>query len=161
MMVAPSLADWNAAETHIFVSFDKIQKASQTKADWACDERDTNMKLHKILAVCAALMILLLPMRSTADTLSWTVSNQSSSDAAVAFFYSRGGKIPEHRDGIVIDAGSSTHVELQCERGEEICFGAWDFDDEGEWGAGRNNDLGCSTCCAICSNGSKLDNLYD
>ncbi len=50
--------------------------------------------------------------------------------------------------------------KLTCDRGEKICYGAWDSgDDDTYWGTGPDNDESCDNCCLVCGSGQvkKID----
>jgi len=50
--------------------------------------------------------------------------------------------------------------KLSCQRGEKICYGAWDSgDDDTYWGTGPENDESCDDCCLVCGSGQvkKID----
>ncbi len=50
--------------------------------------------------------------------------------------------------------------KLTCERGEKICYGAWETEDEDTyWGVGPDDDESCDNCCLVCGSGQvkKID----
>ena len=50
-----------------------------------------------------------------------------------------------------LEPGEKKSVPIQCQVGEEICYGAWVVGDPATWwGAGPNGDRDCPSCCSIC-----------
>lgn len=50
-----------------------------------------------------------------------------------------------------LEPGEKKSVPIQCQPGEELCYGAWVAGDtQSWWGAGPEHDRDCQNCCFIC-----------
>ena len=50
--------------------------------------------------------------------------------------------------------GEVKTMPLECNQGENICYGAWiDGDENTYWGTGPGNKQTCETCCFTCEGG--------
>lgn len=50
--------------------------------------------------------------------------------------------------------GEVKTMPLECDAGENICYGAWiDGDENTYWGVGPGNKQDCETCCFTCEGG--------
>jgi hypothetical protein len=51
----------------------------------------------------------------------------------------------------LLEAGEIKEVNISCEKGERICYGAWiRGNDSVTFGVGPDNDRTCRDCCYIC-----------
>lgn len=54
-----------------------------------------------------------------------------------------------------LDDGEVKNIQLSCQEGEQICYGAWvSGDPESYWGVGPNDTEACDDCCYTCTGGS-------
>jgi hypothetical protein len=61
---------------------------------------------------------------------------------------------PGGGDAYGLDDDESYDIELSCQRGERICFGAWVTGTGAHyWGAGDDGRAGCTDCCYTCDGG--------
>jgi serine/threonine protein kinase len=55
--------------------------------------------------------------------------------------------------------GTNLRQSLRCKESEVICFGARSDSGQHSWGSGINNNLQCTTCCAVCGSGTHRSSL--
>lgn len=102
-----------------------------------------------ILASCASYPAL----PTTTETLSWTFTSNHPSIVQLEFYsQSRNAAWPGGGMAYEIDDWKAHTYHLTCRTGEKICYGAWVKNDSSTyWGAGMDDEFGCSNCCRICA----------
>lgn len=107
------------------------------------------------LFILAALLIAALPGQLRADDLIVRMESEHPNSVSVMFYStSRDFIWPGNEEVFLIDDDGVHTYPLQCEAGEQICYGAWvRGDDKSFWGVGRNDNHDCSDCCFQCSGG--------
>lgn len=71
-------------------------------------------------------------------------------------FYSQARDAAWPGDGMAYDLndGRTQTFNLDCDYGEQICYGAWVTGDSSEyWGVGYANQYSCDSCCLVCGHG--------
>ncbi|MBF0344046.1 MAG: hypothetical protein HQL06_07430 [Nitrospirae bacterium] len=79
--------------------------------------------------------------------LTWTIKNATGSQIWYRFYW------PDwrHDDTHSLYDGQKWTFNIECKKGENICYGAWS-QDGGVWGVGKG-DRGCAKCCFTCGSG--------
>ena len=100
----------------------------------------------------AVLAALVFTTSAEAADMAFFVKNLRKEAVAVELFsHDRETVWPGNDQVFLIDPGSQKSVQLSCNQGEHICYGAWvDGDDSISAGVGPDNDQPCDTCCFIC-----------
>jgi len=85
------------------------------------------------------------------SSLVWTVTNHTYYDVQFEF-HAQGSDNwwPGSDRAYALAPGGSKQVTMNCIRGEKICYGAWDLNEDYYWGSGKNDKESCSNCCHIC-----------
>ena len=107
------------------------------------------------LLVLAGLFVAAMSAVASAENL--TVRMESTHPNIVSLrFYSNTREYlwPDNDDVFIIDDNGVHTYPLQCQSGEQICYGAWVRNDEASfWGVGPDNRENCSDCCFQCEGG--------
>ena len=106
-------------------------------------------------ALRAALLLLavLAPAMAQADEMAFFMKNQFSRDIAVELRSRDRDQVWPGGDQVyMVEKSVAKSVPIDCEAGEQICYGAWVVgDDRTAWGVGPDNDQPCDDCCYICA----------
>lgn len=108
-------------------------------------------------ASCAALLIVALavlaPAMAQADEMAFFIKNQVSRDIAVELRSRGRDQVWPGGDQVyMVEKNMAKSVPIDCEAGEQICYGAWAVgDDRRSWGVGPDNDNPCDDCCYTCA----------
>ncbi|MBF0344044.1 MAG: hypothetical protein HQL06_07420 [Nitrospirae bacterium] len=84
---------------------------------------------------------------NTGNPLTWTIKNATGQQIWYRFYW------PDwrHDDTHSLYNGQKWTFNIQCKKGENICYGAWSQDGR-VWGVGKG-DRGCAKCCFTCGSG--------
>ena len=67
------------------------------------------------------------------------------------------GELINSGERLTVIAKFERSLYLECETGEQICYGAWARGNSNTyWGVGMNNSQRCSNCCGICGRGDMV-----
>ncbi|MBF0344045.1 MAG: hypothetical protein HQL06_07425 [Nitrospirae bacterium] len=79
--------------------------------------------------------------------LTWTIKNVTGQQIWYRFYW------PDwrHDDTHSLYNGQKWTFNIECKKGENICYGAWSQDGR-VWGVGKG-DRGCAKCCFTCGSG--------
>ena len=115
------------------------------------------IRLPAILSVAFAVLASGF-MPAAAETLSFRVKNDSPHVIELAFYsMNRAYEWPGNNQAWVLKDNLIHTFRLTCQRGEDICLGAWQQGNRNRyWGMGFNADHECENCCYYC-NGQTTD----
>ena len=90
-----------------------------------------------------------------ADSVLFTISSNHPNVVDVEFYSQSYDRVwPGNGNVWTIKDYEPHSFDLECETGEQICYGAWlRGDTDTYWGVGLNNFDGCERCCAVCGAG--------
>jgi hypothetical protein len=110
-------------------------------------------KMHAILALTIALSG--VSVAAKADTLRWFITSDYPYVVSLEFYSQKYNRAwPGNGKVWLIDDYQTHEYNLECETGEQICYGAWARgDSDTYWGVGPNNSHGCTSCCGVCGKG--------
>lgn len=111
------------------------------------------------LAVFGAMM--LVSFAAHAENLYWSLSKQYSGTISVSFYSEgRNHEWPGNGQVWLLERDTQRYTfNLSCNRGENICFGAWvRGNPDIYWGVGKDRRFSCQKCCHVC-NGSTVQNV--
>lgn len=93
-----------------------------------------------------------------ADSLRWFIKSDYQYTVSLEFYSQRYNRAwPGNGQVYVINDYNNHEYNLECETGEQICYGAWARGDSNTyWGVGMNNSQRCSNCCGICGRGDMV-----
>ncbi len=117
---------------------------------------------HKHSLCGASLLALglaaILSLPASAASLTWNVRSNYPRIVHLEFYsIDRNAAWPGDGDVIVLDDQEKRSFAIECNRGDQICLGAWVPGREHRyWGAGRHAQYGCETCCYTCDGGETL-----
>ena len=100
-------------------------------------------------------LIAILSLPASAESLTWNVRSDYPRIVHLVFYsIDRNAAWPGDDEVYILDDWDVQTYTLECNRGEQICLGAWvrGSDDE-YWGVGYNGEQGCESCCYICDGG--------
>lgn len=115
--------------------------------------------LHKSGACRASLIafgiVVFFSLPSAAETLTWYVQSEHPNVVSLEFYSSdRDVAWPGGGEVYLLDDWDVQTYTLECNRGEQICFGAWVRGSDNEyWGVGLDGEQGCDSCCYVCDGG--------
>jgi len=132
----------------------RIHGAAHPKGDFM-------LKLNSLPAIrrAAGLALAITLLGSAVPALAADVSFIMKNDhpnAVEVELYSQDRKHvwPGGNQVYYLDDGESKQIQLSCQQGEKICYGAWvSGDKETYWGTGPNNKEACEDCCYTCEGG--------
>jgi hypothetical protein len=62
---------------------------------------------------------------------------------------------PDNDEVYLLDDGETKTMTIECQAGEQICYGAWiSGDEETFWGVGPGKTQDCDDCCYTCQGGN-------
>ena len=115
--------------------------------------------MRNVLQLFTALAILLSAYAfaapgARAETLTFVIESQVD-DVLRLEFSSTSRQVfwPAGNKSWVLDDYEPHSYKLSCNRGEQVCYGAWQTDGTLRWGRGYRADTACKACCYTC-NGS-------
>jgi hypothetical protein len=89
------------------------------------------------------------------DTLSMSIESHHPNVVSLEFYsqdYNRAW--PGDGQVYVLDDSNTHNYNLECQTGEQICFGAWVRNQSDTyWGVGMNDANNCTNCCYTCGDG--------
>jgi hypothetical protein len=117
---------------------------------------------NRVNAKCISILVFVLALltgsTSHAQSLKWTLQNNSG-EFALLRFYSKSRNVawPSFDRAYNLPADGVAHAfPISCFAGEYICYGAWiGRTPATRWGVGQVSTNACSKCCNLC-NGSNL-----
>ena len=106
--------------------------------------------------LAAAAMAIAFGSAAYADDMTFYMKHNSQTGIAIEFFSQDRNQVWPGNDKVYfLDKGEKKSVTVECQAGENICYGAWVAgDDSVWWGVGPDNDKKCDTCCRICVDGA-------
>ena len=114
-----------------------------------------NGRKRSLVLMGMAVGTVLSLVAARADTVLFTITSSHPNVVDVEFYsqnYNRAW--PGNGQVWTIEDYDAHAFNLECETGEQICYGAWlRGDSDTYWGVGLNNGDGCDNCCAICGAG--------
>jgi hypothetical protein len=111
---------------------------------------------------CALLVLATALAATHARAESMTLSVQNDSEHVVQlklFSRDRNEQWPSFSKAFgVKPAKDAQTLEIQCEKGENICYGAWLPQQRAAatWGAGQKGLTPCESCCFVCGDGKEV-----
>ena len=113
------------------------------------------------LVVLGLIAILSLP--ASAESLTWNVRSDYPRAVHLVFYsIDRSAAWPGDGNVVVLDNWEDRSFTIECNRGEQICFGAWVRGRENRyWGVGRLAKFGCEICCYTCDGGETRLEVLD
>jgi len=108
------------------------------------------------LSLLAALAFLGTAQVAHAETLKWQFRSEYAKIVDFGLYSAsrRGYVWPGSNRVYVLDDYKTRTINITCQRGEKICFGAWVRNRETRyWGVGYGNAHGCKGCCYTCNGG--------
>lgn len=101
-----------------------------------------------------SLIMTMLPAASLAASMTWVIYDSCPGREPIRFrFFDITNNLVwpgPNRFYYTKKYGEGYTQQLNCERGAKICYGAWQTDAQGYWGAGEDGAESCQDCCAIC-----------
>lgn len=86
--------------------------------------------------------------------MKWPFRSKFKKVEVKFFSKTRNAVWPGGNEVFTINDTDQHHMDLTCNAGEEICYGAWPPGDTSTfWGVGRDGKQGCTDCCRKCING--------
>ncbi len=109
----------------------------------------------KRLLISSALLISVFAGSASADSLTVRMESEHENSVAVMFYSTSRDHIwPDNKDVFLIDDDGVHTYPLQCQAGEQICYGAWvRGGPKSFWGVGPDNKQSCDDCCFQCEGG--------
>jgi hypothetical protein len=116
-------------------------------------KRIARLALALVLAFAGAAMV--KPQAASAETMLWTFQSKYRYKVQVAFYsQNRGHEWPGNGEAYDLNDYDDHTMNLSCNRGEKICFGAWATGNATTyWGVGAKNSHHCDSCCFTCGGG--------
>lgn len=116
------------------------------------------MKLIRIFVVAIAMLISSFSSAANAENFTFNVQSNHPNIVSMEFYsQARNAAWPGDGQVYVLDDYATHAFTLSCNRGEQICYGAWVRSQSNTyWGVGLNDTQGCRNCCYTC-NGSQTD----
>ncbi len=105
-----------------------------------------------IRVALATLLALLVAAPAQADEMAFFMKNQMPLGVVLELSSTDRDKVWPGNDKVFfLEKGEKKSVPVECEPGENICYGAWLNGDAGTfWGVGPDRDQHCEDCCTIC-----------
>jgi tetratricopeptide (TPR) repeat protein len=101
------------------------------------------------------------PAETPKTNLYWSLSKEHDATISVSFYSeARAYEWPGNRQVWLLENSSQKYTfNLSCNKGENICFGAWERGaPDTYWGVGRDRKFSCTNCCHVCD-GSTVQNV--
>lgn len=114
------------------------------------------MQTRPFLTLLTAALLLLLPTISHAGNIVFNIKSSYQYKVQVEFYSQRYNRAwPGSGKAYNINDWDTHSYSLNCESGEQICYGAWATGNSNiYWGVGMNDSHTCSNCCAVCDGGT-------
>jgi hypothetical protein len=92
-----------------------------------------------------------------ADSMTWKFRSHHANIVDVQLYASARNNVwPGNGQVWSLKDYNAHSVQINCVRGEKVCYGAWVRGTESSyWGGGRNNRKSCTSCCYICGSTSE------
>jgi hypothetical protein len=117
------------------------------------------VKIFKLIAalivgVCALQIYAAQP--ASAETFTWKFRSEHKSVVDVELYSKTRRHIwPGNGKVYTIKDYSNHSVDIACQPGEKICYGAWVRNSlSKQWGLGKGGRGGCDHCCYTCTGGT-------
>jgi hypothetical protein len=113
----------------------------------------TNAFFRAAFAVCA---LVGLARPAFAEEVTFVMNNHHPNAVEVQL-YSDGRDYvwPSSDEVYLLDDGETKTMTIECEGGEQICYGAWISGDQTTfWGVGPGKTQDCDNCCYVCQGGN-------
>lgn len=106
-----------------------------------------------LIAFMASSLALSAP--ASADTVTFRVQSLYQYKVQIEFYsQARDAAWPGNGNAYNLDDYDTHAFTLECNTGEQICYGAWVTGDDSQyWGVGNNNQYSCDSCCLVCGKG--------
>lgn len=109
----------------------------------------------KVLVLCMALSTLAISAApSRAENMMWTFDSYVDDEIHISLYSQtkKGYEWPGGDEVYFIDPYDKGDIEISCDYGEKICYGAWRKGRHNGtyWGTGYKARQGCEHCCATC-----------
>jgi hypothetical protein len=89
------------------------------------------------------------------QTMAWPFTSKKKKVEIKFFSKARKVEWPPAGEAFVLNRGAKHTYKLECNVGEQICYGAWPYGADGRtsWGVGLDGTKGCHGCCRTCKKG--------
>lgn len=111
-----------------------------------------HLLLIALMAAITSFSFVYSSQTAFAGQIIWNVTSRYPYTAQIKFF-SRSRNVEWPRPGMAWELNDykTKTFKLNCNKGEKVCYGAWDTGTPSTyWGVGGNKHA-CSDCCRICS----------
>ncbi len=108
------------------------------------------------IAAIAGLIAAASTSVALADDMTFYMKHSRPTGIAIELFSQDRRQVWPGNDKVYfLDVGERKSVTVECQAGENICYGAWvNGDDSIWWGVGPDNNQQCNDCCRICVDGT-------
>ena len=116
--------------------------------------------MHRIKAFARAAVALCalawLARPALAEEVTFVMNNHHPNAVEVQLYSdSRDYVWPSNDEVYLLDDGETKTMTIECEGGEQICYGAWISGDQSTfWGVGPGKTQDCDNCCYSCQGGA-------
>lgn len=105
-------------------------------------------------------LALLTSFTSAAETMTLNVQNDSEYVVQLKLFSrDRSEQWPSFSKAFGVKPSKDAQaLEIKCDKGENICYGAW-LPQSGvvaTWGAGQKGTIPCDACCFVCGDAKEV-----
>lgn len=119
---------------------------------------------HLPIAFIASLLAVFVaggPAPVMADEMNVFIKNLHPRAVVIELFSrTRDHRWPGDDKVYLLERAEQKSVVIDCEQGEQICYGAWVNGNDGTyWGVGPDNNKACDDCCHICVKSSTAEAL--
>ena len=90
------------------------------------------------------------------NTARFVLHNRDNQLLGVKFFSQTRSNYTWPKPGRKFSLATDDTFDLSCEKGEQICVGAWRNDGSSTWDVGHDGKHGCNDCCVICGNEKEI-----
>ncbi|WJS02304.1 hypothetical protein [Roseibium aggregatum] len=112
--------------------------------------------LSAVLLAFSFVYFAAVALPASAETLHWRFESKHPNIVDVELYSDtrRGHVWPGNKKIYVLDDFSTKTINISCQRGEKVCYGAWVRNRNNlYWGVGYKNRNRCSNCCYTCNGG--------
>ena len=113
--------------------------------------------LRRAFLLAFAVLALLPPAAARADSLTFWIMSDHDNEIAIEFSANPNRYWPGYGESWLIDDYEQHSYVLNCERGESICYGAWEPNGDLRWGVGYQRDRRCEDCCYTCNGNTETE----